>query len=625
MIVLMVAVAFPADPRVEAPERALFSAPPTGVTRVRLPADVVGADPASLGGALWVQNAAGEVVPFSFSTTDRVPFNEEKLDLVQETTHRWRVGPSTRAVRWLRFDDLRGGWHPAQLQVAGVGSFVFPVGTIAGETIDVRDVPVPEGVGPWLVDSAQHLFDVVGVSYPAEWVAPDCVTVPAEAPALTEAGFARYALDLGGPRRVRSLQVHSDAELFDREVQVFVPSETREYYGAGQPLRRLRLGAATFDATRLEELDLAADALLVDIRTDAGQVLPVSGFEVCTTGAELLLRDPGPGPHTVYVGGGGGTLSSDLSFAGPELARLATSWVTDVTVEPNPDHVPLETREGLDAPGAAIPLVKWKWERPFSQSGWQKVRLDREVLARSQADLHDLRVVDAEGRQVPHLLRRTGRESAWEAGEVQRTESGRTTELRIPLGQDDAPVATLRLTTSRDVFSRSVTILRDRGTITEPLRSVQWQGDGQGTTIAVAIDAVVGRELLVRIDNGDNAPLPIEGATVTFPEWELRANVPEGGRLVYGSRTAAYPSYDLSLLQTRLNERKLPVGELGEAKALGGPMLATGERVAVLAVVGVLTLGLLALLARLLLTAREPDAPEGGADKGPVGAAPRPG
>lgn len=627
MMVLLLSAASAADPVVEAPERAHFEAPAQGAVRVRLPAGAVGADPAQLGQSLVLRDAAGNAVPFALLTTDRVPFNEEKLDLVQTSTHRWTVGPSTRAVRWLRFGDLGGGWHPNQLQIVGLGSFSFPVGTLDGEAVRAADVPVPEGRGPWTVESASHLWDVVGVSYPDEWVAPDCVTIPAEPGALTEAGFSRHAVDLGGPRRVRSLQVLTDAEVFDRTVQVFVPGETREYYGTSWPLRRLKLGGATFDASRVEDLDLPADALLVDISADTTGELPVTAFEVCSTAAELLLRDPGQGPFTLYVGADSGGLSGDLAFAGPELARMATTVVTEVTLEANPDHVPLETREGLDAPGAVLPLVKWKWARPFTAAGWQKVRLDREVLARALPDLHDLRVVDAEDRQVPYTLRRTGRETAWDIGELQRKEVGHTTELRIPLGQDDAPVATLRLHTSRDVFSRSITVLRDRGTQTEPLRTVSWQGSGQGTTIAIAVDAVVGRELLVRIDNGDNAPLPIESATVTFPEWELRANVPAGARLVYGSRNADAPRYDLTLLGSALGERKLAVGELGAPAAIGGPSLATGERLAVLAVVGVLALGLLALLARLLLSARvepEPPAPASGAASGAPASSPPP-
>ncbi len=605
MIAFIGLVAFAAEPSVEAPEVARFDVPAAGVSRIRLPPAVAGAAPSQLGSTLSLRNRAGDVVPFAVLTTDRMAFNTERLDVVQFDDHHWRVGPSLRVIQSLRFPDV-GGWHPGRLSIDGIGSFVFPVGTINGQELTTDTVPVPAGRGPWVVRSDAHIYEVIGESFPDEYVEPDCATLDPGAPVLTEAGYARYALDFGGPRLVRSLRVLSDADVFDRNVQVFIPGEGREYYGESKPIRRLTFGGATYDATRIEDLALGADALLVDIQSAAGQILPVTGFEVCSVGAELLVRDPGAGPFTAYFGVSVGDGSQDLTFGGPDLVRLATTRITEVTVEPNPAHVPLETREGLDGPGAILAMVKWKWERPIVGSGWLRVPLDREVLARAQTNLSDLRIVDAEDRQIPLVVRRTGRETLWETAPFTRQEEGRSSLIRVPLGQSDAPVATLTLTTSRDVFSRRITVLRDRGTMTEPLRVVDWRGDGAGTSVAVAVDAIVGKELLIRIDNGDNAPLPIESVTVSFPEWELRANVPEGARLVYGSRVAGVAEYDLGLLSQRLVVRKLAVGSLGEAKAIGGPALAGGERFMVLAVVGALALGLLVMVGRLLATAREP-------------------
>ncbi|MSQ00735.1 MAG: hypothetical protein EXR71_02455 [Myxococcales bacterium] len=605
MIVLFGLVAFAAEPSVEAPEVARFDVPATGVSRIRLPPAVAGVAPSLLGSTLSLRNGAGDVVPFAVLTTDRVSFDTERLDVVQFDDHHWRVGPSVRLVQSLRFPDV-GGWHPGRLSLDGIGSFIFPTGTINGQELTAETVPVPPGRGPWVVRSDSHLAEVIGESFPNEYVEADCATLEAEAPALTESGYARYALDLGGPRQVRSLRVLSDADVFDRNVQLFVPGDGREYYGETRPIRRLTFGGATYDATRIEDLAFATDALLVDVQTAAGQTLPITGFEVCSVGAELVVRDPGAGPFTAYFGVSVGNGSQDLTFGGPDLVRLATTRVTEVTVEANPVYVPLETREGLDGPGAILPMVKWKWERPIVGSGWLRIPLDRDVLARAQTDLSDLRIVDGDDRQIPLVVRRTGRETLWETAGFTREEQGRSSLIRIPLGQSDAPVATLTLTTSRDVFSRRITVLRDRGTMTEPLRVVDWRGDGAGTSVAVAVDAIVGRELLVRIDNGDNAPLPVDSVTVSFPEWELRANVPEGARLVYGSRVAGQAEYDLGLLSQDLVVRKLAVGALGEAKAIGGPALVAGERFVVLAVVGALALGLLVMVGRLLATARQP-------------------
>lgn len=46
----------------------------------------------------------------------------------------------------------------------------------------------------------------------------------------------------------------------------------------------------------------------------------------------------------------------------------------------------------------------------------------------------------------------TGRQTPWETSPFERSESGTTTRLRIDLGSDAAPVATVRLRTDKEVF-----------------------------------------------------------------------------------------------------------------------------------------------------------------------------
>jgi hypothetical protein len=602
-MILSMTLAMAAGP-VDAPGLVTFAAPAAGVTRVRLPPDAAGANPADLARHLELFDAAGQRVPFALYTTESLPWNTEFLDVLQVDTHVWKVGPSVREVARLEFPEVIGGWHPGELTVDGVGHYVFPVGTVQGEEARFDTVPVPPGRGPWIVRGGDHIRTALGHSLPDGFVAPDCVTLDPGAPALTERGFARYSLELGGPRRVRSLTVNTDADLFSREVAVSGPAEGvwTPYAETSGVISRSRVETASYDSTRIENLDLAGDILLLDVHADVGRILPLTSVEVCSVGAEIVLRDPGPGPLALYVGGEAVGASTDLAFAGGDLVNLASTRVTDLAVVDNPDFVATETREGLDTPGAVLPVVKWRWSRSIEGSGWVRIPLGREVLAHARSDALDVRIVDAADRAVPFVMRNTGRESAWPETPFSREEEGSTSLIRVPLGMDLAPVSTVRLRTSRQVFSREVTVLSDRGAVTEPLRSVTWAGDQQGVELAIALDTVLSSELLVRIENGDNAPLELESIALASPERELRANVPQGSRLVYGSPRGEAPSYDLALLSDALVRRRLGTATLGPEEVIAGAVLPTSQRLVVLAVVGTLAAGLVLMMVRLLLS-----------------------
>jgi len=602
MLLLSLALAGPLD----APQVMPLELAPSGVVRVALPPDMVGADPALLGQTLRLVNAAGEELPFTVALTEPLSRDEERLDVVPIGFGSWQVGASERLVEALRLSF--SGEGPYEVHVDDVGPSWVVRGLVGGELVDLDEVDTLPGHGPWLVRARNkqgdnlQLYSARGQSKPPDWVPPHCVEIPAGNPALRENGAARYALDLGGPRRVMSLDVHADGDLFERSVTIAVPSDNADNYGHGATIRRVQIGGARIDRTLIEGIDLGADALVVDIATEDGRVLPVTSFTACSIGAHLLARDVGAGPFQLYGGGERHPEADDLAQAKVELIREAGGW-TEATspVVPNPDYQQKAEREGVAEVAAPLPLVKWHWARPIEGEGWVRIPLDRSVLAHARDDLGDLRVVDSEGRQVPSLLRRTGRETAWDTAPFVREESGRTSRIRVTLGADLAPVATVRLATTGDTFRRTVRVLRDRGTITEPVRFVDWQGDRQGVNLAISIDAVLGRELLIEIDNGDNPPLPVTEVSVSYPEWELRARVPRGSRLIYGAPSVYRADYDLALLSGDVFRQRLAVATLGEETEVGGPQLKGMQKGVMLGAVGVLALALLGLTGRVLL------------------------
>ncbi len=592
---------------IDAPQVMELELAPSGVVRVALPPDIVGADPLLLGQTMRLVNERGEEVPFTVALTEPLSRDEERLDIIPIGFGSWQVGPSERLVDGLALSFSDQG--PYEVHVDNVGPSWVAQGLIDGELVDLDEVQTLPGHGPWVVRARNkpgdnlQLYSARGQSNPPDWVPPTCVEIPAGDPALRESGVARYALDLGGPRRVSSLAVHASGDLFDRTVTIGVPTDNGDNYGHQGRIRRIQIGGARIDRARIEDIDLGTDALVVDIANEDGRVLPVTGFTVCSIGAHLLAREVGAGRFQLYGGGEPHPEADDLAQAKVELLREAGLWfnASEEPVLPNPEYQQKADREGVAEVAAPLPLVKWRWSRPIEGEGWVRIPLDRAVLAHARDDLGDLRVVDSEGRQVPSLLRRTGRETAWDTAPFTREETGKTSRIRVTLGAELAPVATVRLATTGDTFRRTVRVLRDRGTITEPVRFVDWRGEQQGVNLAIGIDAVLGRELLIEIDNGDNPPLPVTEVSVSYPEWELRARVPVGARLLYGAPGVYRADYDLALLSADVFRQRLAVAALGAETEVGGPQLKGVQKGVMLGAVGVLALALLGLTGRVLL------------------------
>ncbi len=122
------------------------------------------------------------------------------------------------------------------------------------------------------------------------------------------------------------------------------------------------------------------------------------------------------------------------------------------------------------------------------------------------------------------------------------------------------PESTLVLETSGRVFQRTVQVGIDRGP--DRLRRDAWFDVKGGSTWRHADDQTPARpltltvstmpetELLVVVDEGDNAPLPITAARLLLPSYRLRFyyHDPSSLRLAYGRDDLQAPQYDLALL-----------------------------------------------------------------------------
>lgn len=610
--------------------------PPTGPVRISLGPDLVGGQPDALASGLLLTDASGAGVPYAVlrSTQDVSPYIED-LDFRPEGEAVWVTDASDTPVDGLMLDvmDLEGlGPFTATVQWWRGGEWVGGSdGSTGGELLyhladgtEDRLVDVPHVTGPFRIvlsgyGTRPRLLDVSSVRQLPGYVPPVVEPVSLAAPVLTEEGMARYTIRLGGPRAVRSIRLHVPAgfDVFERSVRVRRPSSLQPTYnGAYTPeafdgaydyggdvsgtVRRIRVGGGRVDQVDVT-VGFSSDLLVLDVATDRGEPLPIERVDVISEGVQLLVRDAGAGPHTLYGAASEASAPYDLGVAAPELLDADPPLVVAGVAAENPVYVPTPTREGVDGPGPDLALSRFHFERDVvAEPGWARIPLDRSVLARTREDLGDVRLVDAEGRQVPFLLWSTGEEDAWDTAPFTREEKGTTTQLRVPL-DGTAPVASVLLETSQSVFEREVEILRDAGRATIAIRRVHWQGPQRGGTLSVAIGQRIGDTLLVRIENGDNPPLAIDAVRVTSPRWELRARVPEGGaRLVYGAPGARAPDYDLSLLTEDVRRMPVPEATLGEERELTPPTPGLVDRGLSVIGIGLLAIGLLGMVVRVL-------------------------
>ena len=197
--------------------------------------------------------------------------------------------------------------------------------------------------------------------------------------------------------------------------------------------------------------------------------------------------------------------------------------------------------------------------------------LDAAVLAHSQGpqrNFADVRIVDEQNLQVPYVLEpRTARLTMEvpfrrvvpKVRELTRRGSIARTFYSITLPYENLPQPVLTLETSEQIFLRSIELgaqrpadRRHRNDWFESFVRTSWQHANPRSTpppLEVPFPRSRGRELLLIVEEGDNQPLPISGARLLLPGWQLRFFRPAGPlRLVYGRADLAEPRYDVAML-----------------------------------------------------------------------------
>jgi hypothetical protein len=252
---------------------------------------------------------------------------------------------------------------------------------------------------------------------------------------------------------------------------------------------------------------------------------------------------------------------------------------------------------GLE-PGSMLDAAGFRYDRriPGAAAGLVALQLDAGVLAHSTGPrmrFSDVRVLDAANRQIPYLVERRdeplvvtlGIEPATgsNAAELEPAPGQQRSIYRVSLPQDRLPSSTLVLETSARVFQRSVQIgferppdRRHRDAWFEVRATQVWRHADQqtpATPLSLRLEGGDRRDLLVVVDEGDNAALPIIGARALLPSYRLRFYQPPDAtlRLAYGRGDLQPPRYDLALLAQQVMGAAARESTAEPERAAAGP------------------------------------------------------
>jgi hypothetical protein len=245
------------------------------------------------------------------------------------------------------------------------------------------------------------------------------------------------------------------------------------------------------------------------------------------------------------------------------------------------DLVPRETVAAagpLPALGAPVDPGRFHDRRdiPAGPPGLTSLLLDAAVLSRSPG-LADLRIADAQGRQIPYLPERRDEPLSLPLAALAKQEKKgdppSLSRYRVELPYPSLPSARLVLATTARVFEREVRLVEvsmappdprgDRepvertGSGERTIAQATWRhADPEAPAPELTLDLPGGPSVRfdLLVEEGDNAPLPLDPPRLLLPANRLRFFYPEGSslRLLYGQPDLAPPRYDLALLATRI-------------------------------------------------------------------------
>lgn len=245
------------------------------------------------------------------------------------------------------------------------------------------------------------------------------------------------------------------------------------------------------------------------------------------------------------------------------LALLPALLATSSMASADPPFIP--------KPAAVLDPAAFARSAPLTvveaPDGAARLRLPRAVLAAAREDLADLRIIDAEKRQWPYVA-----DLEVPLDELPLTltpgksQAGRS---RFTLAPMDAPatVTEVALRVDRDFFDRAYVLRGDDGHGHETALAsgrLSSKPPPPGGWLKIPIGAARVRSLVLQVDDGDEAPLPIAEAKARLRSAEVVLAAPAGSyTLLAGDDEARPPRYEIARASGELFKARPGQVELG--------------------------------------------------------------
>jgi hypothetical protein len=316
----------------------------------------------------------------------------------------------------------------------------------------------------------------------------------------------------------------------------------------------------------------------------------------------------------------------DLSALSGRLRNATAMDVVPSALVPNPSYKQPEALAALTLTGAQIDVAKWKFRKllPLSQNGVQQVELDPELLARSQPDQRDIRIVRGE-YQLPFLLERTSlsRPISLSAAAANNPKKPALSRWSLKLPLPGVPITRLVCTSSSPLFHRQMRLWEevtdergdkfasDRGRAT-------WDQtpDSQKRDLIIELNArPKGDIMFLETDNGDNPAIELHDFRGYYPVtrviFKATPNPAQPVWLYYGNLDATALGYDLTLVAGELLKAERHTITAGAEENLKskpsfvGQTLTGSTRYIVWGALALVVIVLLAIMSRLLPKAQQ--------------------
>jgi hypothetical protein len=477
----------------------------------------------------------------------------------------------TPATRFMKAADVEGSTDGRTWTKLAGGDSLFQLSNGATKL----RVSVPEGAwqllritiddlgSPPIPFTGAHLHKA-RTNAPAE---PVAVTIKSrdETPGVT-----RLALDLGAANlTLGSLRIESNEPVFTRNVTLAV-SEVgdegiRERNIADAVIYRVNVNGK--NEARLEiplESQLQTRELFVLIQNEDSPPLLIDTVRADRRLVRLIFFANQAGQYSLLSGNTQCAAPRyDLSALSGKLRNANATEVVPAALVPNPNYKPPEALAAVTLTGTQIDVAKWKFRKllPLTQNGVQQVELDPQLLARSQSDQRDIRVVRGK-YQLPFIFERTSlsRPISLNGAAANDPKTPAVSRWSIKLPEPGVPITRLVCTSSSPLFHRQIRLWEEttdeRG---DKFRSELGHATWDQTPNSAKRDLVIDLNarpksdtLFLETDNGDNPAIELREFRGYYPVtrvvFKATLDPAQPVWLYYGNLDATAPRYDLTLV-----------------------------------------------------------------------------